>query len=146
MNASQPRAAPRRWSEAVDGIRWLPRMIDKARMRDAGTLGAYLLGHSPVDRALMRRLNIATAEFAALVARQPDDRAVLAALRQRGFDEARVRRWSDRFERTYAFFIHLWDIDEGHVAPNALERAGIALWRPIESAVMSLVRRLLPTP
>jgi hypothetical protein len=138
--------APRRWSEAVDGIRWLPRMIDKARMRDAGTLGAYLLGHSPVDRALMRRLNVATEQFAALVARQPDDRAVLAALRQRGFDEARVRRWSDRFERTYGFFIHLWDLDEGHVAPNALERAGIALWRPIEGTVMSLVRRLLPSP
>lgn len=146
MSASQPGTSPRRWSEAVDGIRWLPRMIDKARMRHAGMLGAYLLGHSPVDRALMRRLNITTEQFAALVAYQPDDRAVLAALRRRDFDEERVRRWSDRFERTYGFFIHLWDIDEGHVAPNAVERAGISLWRPMERAVISLARRLLPAP
>jgi hypothetical protein len=146
MSASRPSAAPRRWSEAVEGIRWLPRMIDKARMRHEGTLGAYLLGNSPVDRALMRRLDITTEQFAALVAVQPDDRAVLEALRQRGFDETKVRRWSERFERTYGLLIHLWDVDEGHVAPNAVERAGLALWRPIERAVISLARRLLPAP
>ena len=35
---------PRRWSVEVDGIRWLPRMTDKARMHRSGRLGAYLLG------------------------------------------------------------------------------------------------------
>jgi hypothetical protein len=94
----------------------------------------------------MRGLNITTEQFAALVAGQPDDRAVLAALRTRGFDEGRVRRWSDRFERRYGFMTHLWDIDEGHVAPNSFERAGIALWRKVERAVIALARRLLPAP
>jgi hypothetical protein len=141
-----PQIAPRRWSETLDGIRWLPRMIDKARMRASGVLGAYLLGNSPVDRALMARLGVTTEQFAALVAAAPDDRGVQDALRRRGYDAERVRRWSENFERRYGLLTHLWDIDDGHVAPNAVERAGIALWRLVERAVMSLVRRLLPAP
>src|SRR5271155_4189242 len=87
---SQP--IPRRWNVEVDGIRWIPRMIDKARMRQNGTLGAYLMGHSPVDKALLKRLNMTTDEFVQIANANPDDAAVLAALRQRGFDEAAVRR------------------------------------------------------
>ena len=66
-------------------------MADKARMRENGTLGAYLMGHSPVDRALLARLGLTTDEFVALALANPDDAALLAALRGRGFDEARVR-------------------------------------------------------
>ncbi|MBD5656645.1 MAG: DUF5069 domain-containing protein, partial [Candidatus Eremiobacteraeota bacterium] len=98
----------------MDGIRWLPRMIDKARMSAAGTLGAYLIGHSPVDRALLGRLKIGTADFVRLAVAEPSDAAVLAALRARGCDEAAVRRWSDRFEKHWAGFIVVWDLDEGY--------------------------------
>jgi len=142
--ASHP--LPRRWSVEVDGIRWLPRMIDKARMSTNGTLGAYLIGHSPVDRALMKRLGIGTGEFVNVVTAHGDDVGVLGALRARGFDEARVRRWSDRFERTYAIYIHVWDIDEGYAPPNALERAALALFRTVERPVMALFRLVSPAP
>jgi hypothetical protein len=139
-------SVPRRWSVEVDDIRWLPRMIDKARMHRSGRLGAYLLGHSPVDRALLARLGVTTDQFAEIVGRCADDEAVLAALRARGFDEARVRRWSERFGVTYKTYIVLWDIDEGYVRPNAVQAVGLAAFRPIEGAVMKLVRRVRRAP
>ena len=144
MNANA--STPRRWSIEVDGIRWLPRMIDKARMQRGGRLGSYLLGHSPVDHALMKRLGVTTEQFAAIVDAAADDAAVLAALRARGFDEERVRRWSERFPATYRTYIFLWDIDEGYVRPNAMQALGMAAFRPVEGAVMSLVRLVRRAP
>ncbi len=120
-------------------------MIDKARMRESGRLGTYLLGHSPVDRALLERLNVGTEDFATIVRAAANDDAVVAALRAR-WDEARVRRWSERFPRTYRALIRLWDLDEGYASPNAAERAGLALFRPFEAAAMELVRRLRRAP
>jgi hypothetical protein len=137
---------PRRWSIEVDGVRWLPRMIDKARMSARGTLGAYLLGHSPVDRALLERLRVDTDGFTRIALENADDAAVWDALRARGADEVRVRRWSERFPRTYRLYTHLWDIDEGHTAPNPIERALLAISRAVERPVMALVRRLSPRP
>ena len=137
---------PRRWNVEVDGIKWLPRLIDKARMTRDGALGTYLMGHSPVDFALLGRLGTTTDEFLALVANAPDDAAVVSALRARGFDEARVRRWSDRFERTYARLIPFWDLDEGYRAPSALERTLLPLARAVEGPAMAIVRMLRPRP
>lgn len=115
-------------------------------MNARGTLGAYLLGHSPVDAALLNRLGITTAEFAELAAAAPDDAAVLRALRARGFDEARVRRWSGSFERRYRVQTHLWDIDDGYVAPSPLERPLLAVFRAVEGPLMALLRRTLSAP
>jgi hypothetical protein len=137
---------PRRWSVEVDGIRWLPRLIDKARMNEQGRLGAYLLGHSPVDHAFMTEAGITTADIVDAVRGTSDDAAVLAALRARGWNEAAVRRWSDRFPRTYRGFIPLWDLDEGYVQPNALQRALIAAFRPVEEPLMRLVRAVRRAP
>jgi hypothetical protein len=137
---------PRRWTVEIDGIRWLPRMIDKARMSARGDVGNYLFGNSPVDRALLMRLELTTEEFAQLVSSQPDDAAVLDALRRRGFDETRVRRWSARFTQTYRVLILLWDIDEGYVTPNLAMRVGIAFFRKIEAPLMALVRKVFPAP
>lgn len=146
-SSSQPaRAIPRRWNVEVDGIRWLPRLIDKARMQRAGTLGTYLMGHSPVDHALLTRLHIGTEAFVALVHEHASDEAVLAALRTRGFDEARVRRWSERFPRTYSWYIVLWDLDEGYRTPTLWERAGLAVFRFVEGAAMALVRAVRRAP
>ena len=140
------RQLPRRWSVEIDGIRWLPRMIDKARMSANGTLGAYLIGHSPVDRALMKRLTVTTEEFVRIATGHADDASVLDALRKRGFDEVRVRRWSERFERTYRVFIRMWDIDEGYSPPNALERPVLAFFQAVERPVMALVRLVSRAP
>jgi hypothetical protein len=138
-------SVPRRWNAELGGIRWLPRMIDKARMHQRGELGAYLLGHSPVDRALLVRLNLTTEQFAEIVRRAPDDTAVLAAVRA-GWDEARARRWSERFASAYRLYIPLWDIDEGYVRPNRLQALGLALFRPLEGGAMALVRRIRRAP
>jgi hypothetical protein len=121
-------------------------MIDKARMSSNGTLGAYLIGHSPVDRALMKRLNVTTNDFVRIAAEQADDAGVLAALRQRGFDEARVRRWSDRFEQTYRIYLRIWDIDEGYAAPNAIEWPFLRLFQVVERPVMAFLRLVSPAP
>ena len=138
-------AVPRRWNVELDGIRWLPRMIDKARMQQRGQLGTYLLGHSPVDHALLTRLRLTTDEFAEIVRGAPDDSAVLAAV-SRGWDEARVRRWSARFPSTYPVYIAMWDVDEGHVRPNALQALALAALRPFEGAAMEMVRRVRRAP
>lgn len=139
-------AAPRRWTEDIDGIRWLPRLIDKARLWNRGALGSYLLGHSPVDRALLTRLNVTTDEFAAIVAASPDDAAVLAALRARGFDEARVRRWSDCLPKPYQIILRMIDLDEGHVMPSAIDRAWMGAFRKTESGLMGFVRLFSSKP
>ena len=136
---------PRRWNTELDGVRWLPRMIDKARMQQRGELGNYLLGHSPVDHALLTRMNLSTEQFAEIVRQAPDDAAVLAAVRAR-WDEARVRRWSARFTSTYRLYIPIWDIDEGYTRPNGLQALGFALFRPLEGAAMSVVRLVRRAP
>ncbi|HEY0393908.1 MAG TPA: DUF5069 domain-containing protein [Candidatus Elarobacter sp.] len=138
-------SVPRRWSDELDGVRWLPRMIDKARMRDRGDLGSYLLGHSPVDHALLTRLGLSTERFAEIVQAAPDDDAVLAAVRTT-WDEARVRRWSERFTSTYRGFIPMWDIDEGYAQATPLQALGLALYRPFESVTMEAVRRFRRAP
>jgi hypothetical protein len=137
---------PRRWNVEVDGICWLPRMADKARMREAGTLGAYLMGHSPVDKALLQRLGTTTDEFVAIATSQPDDVSLLAALRERGFDEASVRRWCANFTKNYASLIPLWDMDEGYRAQNGFTRPAIAIVKFIEAPLMSAFRKISPAP
>jgi hypothetical protein len=137
---------PRRWSDTIDGIRWLPRLIDKARMASAGELGAYLLGHSPFDAALLKRLGVSTREFESIVAASADDASVLAVIRARGFDEASVRRWSDRLPQSARLVIPLWDLDDGYVTSGPIFRAVIAMWRAVEGAAMSAVRALRTPP
>ncbi len=136
---------PRRWNTELNGIRWLPRLIDKARMSHRGELGNYLLGHSPVDHALLTRMGLTTEQFSEIVRRAPDDAAVLEAVRAR-WDEARVRRWSERFTSTYRTYIMLWDLDEGYVRPSGVQALGLALFRPLEGGAMSLLRRVRRAP
>lgn len=145
MNASLP-AIPRRWSVDVDGIRWLPRMIDKARMREGGALGSYLLGHSPVDKSLLERMGLTTEEFATIAVAQPDDAGVLAALRAHGFDEARVRTWSERFEARFGAYIPLWDVDEGYAKATGISAVLLSAFRVVEAPLMSLVRKVVKAP
>jgi len=137
---------PRRWSATVDGICWLPRMVDKARMYASGTLGNYLMGHSPVDRELLSRLEIKTDEFVKLANAMPSDLAVLDALRRRGFDEARVRRWSAQFEKHHRLLIPVWDLDEGRIAATGVRAPLLALMKRIEKPVIAVMRKVSPLP
>ena len=73
---------PRRWSESLGGILWLPRLIDKARAALNGTLGTYLYGQSPMDRGLLDQLGLSHRAFAVIVKNAADDDAVLAALKE----------------------------------------------------------------
>ena len=106
---------PRRWSEELGGIRWLPRMIDKARAAMKGTLGDYLYGQSPMDRSLLRALGISYKDFTRIVRESgDDDQRVLELLEERspqGMELA--RRWSEALPRRRAF-LFIIDLDDGY--------------------------------
>jgi hypothetical protein len=61
------------------GYPWLPRMIDKARARLAGTLGG-MVHPCPVDRRCLARLRVGFAEFSDLIRATETDEEVLAGL------------------------------------------------------------------
>jgi hypothetical protein len=136
---------PRRWTETLGDIRWLPRLIDKARMAQRGQLGTYLFGHSPIDIGLLRRLGITTHQFADIVAASPDDEAVLASLRARGYDEERLARWSQNLPRRHPWIIGLIDRDEGYVAKGPW-LVPILAFRATDGFWMGLVRRVMKAP
>ncbi|MDQ2873128.1 MAG: DUF5069 domain-containing protein [Candidatus Eremiobacteraeota bacterium] len=111
------RRPPRRWTEQLGGIRWLPRLLDKTRAALAGTLGPYLYGQSPIDRALLRRLGIGYRQFTAIVAKAPDDAGVLAALQAstpQGLEDARA--WSATLPRMHRAFLFVLDLDDGYLS------------------------------
>ncbi len=124
---------PRRWSEELGGIRWLPRLIDKTRAALAGTLGAYLYGQSPVDRDLLRALGLRYREFTRIIKDATDDTAVLDALRThcpKGLEPA--HQFSDALPYKRKWFMWLLDVDDGYAggfwrAAKAPFNAGSAL-------------------
>ena len=119
MHAKDLRAEPpRRWSDELGGIRWLPRMIDKARAAMTGTLGDYLYGECPIDRSLLRALGISYKDFTAIVRTAgDDDDKILAMLRERSNPDLELaRKLSDRIAQTYRFFGFLLDVDDGYAA------------------------------
>jgi hypothetical protein len=106
---------PRRWNAAVDGVMWLPRMADKALAFDAGTLGRYLYGQSPVDDSFLRRAGTDYAGFLEIVRNAADDAAVLAAIEATTPGAAdRLRRWSEGLARKQMWFMRILDIDDGY--------------------------------
>ena len=132
---------PRRWTAEIDGIAWLPRLADKTRAALAGTLGTYLYGQSPIDRALLGSLGIRYRDFTAIVRESDSDEAVVEALRAR--DPAsldRARAWSAELPSKQRAFLLLLDIDDGYrpglrwakaplnVATNLFCRAVKAVW------------------
>ncbi|HUY10763.1 MAG TPA: DUF5069 domain-containing protein [Candidatus Dormibacteraeota bacterium] len=110
-------APPRRWSDTLGGIRWLPRIIDKARAALGGRLGGYLYGQSPGDRNLLSILGTDYPGFTRIVKAAPDDAAVLAAL-EREFPKgvARARRWSSRpLPLLFRPMTLMLDFDDGYI-------------------------------
>ncbi|HEY1653756.1 MAG TPA: DUF5069 domain-containing protein [Candidatus Tumulicola sp.] len=136
MNAKDLRVdAPRRWSERIAGVCWLPRLIDKTRAALAGTLGTYLYGQRPIDRGLLHALGVSHDEFAAIVLR-----AVVTALDSRdGASLSRARAWSDRLVRRQRAILWLLDVDDGYCASRL--RAPIAFGA---DAVAGAMKRIWP--
>lgn len=134
---------PRRWSEELGGIRWLPRLIDKARAARAGTLGDYLFGQSPMDRDLLDRLGLRHRDFYAIVGEAGGDDAVLRAIEAR--DPAaleRARRWSDELAATHRLFLAIIDLDDGYAGGPLRALKGPA--NLLSGILMRTVKRLWP--
>jgi len=132
---------PRRWSEQLGGICWLPRLIDKARAVLAGTLGDYFFGQSPMDRQLLRTLRLLHRDFAEIVRTARSDDAVLDAIAARdpGALE-RARAWSAAMPSRNRLFLYLLDVDDGY-------RASWLSW-PVHRCAFVLsrtVKRLWPS-
>ncbi len=72
-------AQPRGMDETLGGYVWLPRMIDKARAKQAGTLGTYV-HPCPVDRTALGRMRVDYATFKRIIMATETDDEVLAAL------------------------------------------------------------------
>jgi hypothetical protein len=118
MQSDLSQRPPRRWNARVEDILWLPRLIDKTRAAAAGTLGDYLYGQSPVDRALLRALGLSYARFTQVVLDARTDDEVVARIA--GLDpEApeRARQWSRAALRSpgIRLFFFLLDVDDGYV-------------------------------
>jgi hypothetical protein len=106
---------PRRWNERIDGIPWLPRLIDKTRAAVSGTLGAYLFGQSPMDRACLRVLGLRHRELAEIVRRSRTDGDVLEAIAARDPQALeRARNWGTGLAKRHALFLFLLDVDDGY--------------------------------
>jgi hypothetical protein len=138
-------APPRRWNVAVDGVVWLPRMIDKARAYQAGTLGSYLFGQSPVDDSLLARCGLTYRDFLVLANEAADDAGVLAAIEARSPGaQQRLRRWSDALCRKQRIFLALIDWDDGYTGTRGLAHAVRRGLKPAVDVAMALVKRVRP--
>ncbi|HET7815370.1 MAG TPA: AI-2E family transporter [Candidatus Baltobacteraceae bacterium] len=136
MNAKDLREEPpRRWSEELGGIAWLPRMIDKARAAMQGTLGDYLYGQSPFDQGLLRALGISYRDFTTIVRRAGDDDEKVLALIQLncGRNIEAAQKWGQRLKSRNRVMLALIDSDDGYSDGPLLGfrgaiRMGAALW------------------
>jgi Domain of unknown function (DUF5069) len=84
---------PRPMDETLAGYAWLPRMIDKARAFDAGTLGD-LVHPCPVDLRCLGLLRVEPRRFRAIASRARTAADVLAGLEREGARSAE-EAWFD---------------------------------------------------
>jgi hypothetical protein len=138
------RGAPPRWSVAVEGVVWLPRLAMKARAHDAGTLGYYLFGQSPVDDEFLKTAGVSYAEFIAIVRRASDDAAVLAAIGEAspGAIE-RLRLWSLEMPVRRGIFLRLIDLDDGYQRPSWLNLPAAVIATALKPLI-AVARRVRP--
>jgi Domain of unknown function (DUF5069) len=144
MSASDLRVGPpRRWKVQVDGVIWLPRLIDKARAHEAGTLGMYLYGQSPVDDKLLAAAGIGYPALLEAVRTSPDDAGVLAEIERRAPGATqRLRAWSAAPPASCRMVFAWNDVDEGYSrGPVAsVVRFVSDLIYPVLTASMRMVR------
>jgi len=138
------RSSPPRWSDAVEGVVWLPRLAAKVRAYDAGTLGSYLLGQSPVDDEFLRAAQLRYVDFIALVRTSPDDAALLAAIGAASPGAVdRLRLWSLEMPVRRRTFLRMLDLDDGYDRPAWLD-APIAIGNALVTPLIALLRKVRP--
>ena len=107
---------PRRWSEELGGIKWLPRLIDKTRATQDGTLGPYLFGQSPMDRSFLRAIGLRHRDLSRIVANSATDDDVFRAIFAQTPDGVeRARIWSANLQRRHGWFLFILDLDDGYL-------------------------------
>jgi hypothetical protein len=145
MNATDLKSgSPPRWSDAIEGVVWLPRLAAKVRAYDAGTLGTYLLGQSPVDDEFLKTAQLSYADFIAIVRASSDNAAVLAGVGAASPGAVdRLRLWSLEMPVRRGLMMRMLDIDDGYDRPAWLTvpvAAGNALLGPL----IGLLRKVRP--
>jgi hypothetical protein len=135
---------PRRWSAEIDGIIWLPRLIDKARAYDAGTLGSYLFGQSPLDGDVLHAARATYAELLEIVRRSADDRAVVEGLERHAAGAIeRMRAFSRRPPLLFRMMAPLLDLDDGYIE-GAWGAGAQRLLLPVTAVIAATLRRARP--
>ncbi len=87
------RDEPRAMDETLAGYAWLPRMIDKARAADAGSLGDYV-HPCPVDLRCLGLLRVEPMRFREIASAARTGAEVVAALGRAGARSA-AEAWFD---------------------------------------------------
>lgn len=78
-------AEPRSGSTQVGGISWLARMIDKARLEQAGEIEQYDLEYPcPMDQNLLRQLGVDAETFQKIAVSSTTDEQILFELERVG--------------------------------------------------------------
>lgn len=93
MNALDlTRQEPRAPRETLAGLVWLPRLIDKARAKQAGTLGDFD-SPCPMDRLFADTLGVPINELVSKINEGLEDQQLAVWLEQRlGLDETQKRQ------------------------------------------------------
>jgi hypothetical protein len=145
MNAPDLRTGPPpRWNVAVDGVIWLPRLAAKIRAYDAGTLGAYLVGQSPIDDEFLRAARLTYGDLIAIVRASAGDAEVLATIDvQRMGARERLRAWSQEMPVRLGAFMRVLDFDDGYDRPDWLEPVHRAV-APLVTPLVDVIRAIRP--
>ncbi len=106
---------PRRWSDTLAGMIWLPRLMDKVRAFQAGTLGTYAYP-SALDQSFMRRFQLTPAVIEPLVRDAASDDAIADVIRQRlNLTDEEVEYRCGVFRKKYRLAFAVLDRDDGYV-------------------------------
>jgi hypothetical protein len=145
MNAPDLRAGPPpRWNVAVEGVIWLPRLAAKVRAHDAGTLGSYLLGQSPIDDEFLRAARLTYGDLIGMVRATGDDAELLALIEaQRTGARERLRAWSQEVQVRLGVFMRVLDFDDGYERPAWLEPVHRTI-TPLADSFVDVLRKLRP--
>lgn len=120
------------------------RLAAKVRAHDAGTLGSYLLGQSPVDDEFLKLSGLSYAGFIAIVRASADDAAVVTAIGEASPGALeRLRLWSLEMPVRRGIFLRLLDLDDGYDRPAWLNGPA-AIISALYTPLIAVARRVRP--